>query len=88
MMMLKENMMKKDFLILQMDHFGTLMVYILTEKDMINMGDIMMIIKSTYQGKDGMKQIIVIKMRLMMIIMMNMEVIMMIMLMMDLINLI
>ena len=72
-------MMKMDFLIHQMGHFGTQMEFILIKKDMINMEDIMMIKpRNMYLEKDGMKLIIVTKMKLMMIIMMNLEVIMMI----------
>jgi len=68
--MLKVGMMIKVFLILQMVHFGILMVYILIKKDMINMVDIMMKIKNMYQVKDGMRRIIVIRMNIKIIIMM------------------
>ena len=54
--------MMKVFLQYQMDLFGIQMVYILIEKDMINMVVIMMIMMNMSLEKDGMKKIIVIKM--------------------------
>ena len=83
-------MIKNDFLILPMVLFGTLMVFTSIEKDMTNMGDIMMTKpKNIYQEKDGIMLIIAIKMNIMMMIMMmNMEVIMKILRMMVLVILI
>ena len=66
-------MMMKAFLTLLMAPSGTLMEYILTEKDLINTADIMMIMMNMYQEKVGMKKIIVIKMKYMR---MNLQVIM------------
>ena len=55
-------MMTKVFFLPQMAHFGTQMEYILIEKGMINMVDIMMTMMNMYQEKDGTKKIIATKM--------------------------
>ena len=53
--------MMKASLLPQMVPFGTQMEYILTERDMINMEDIMMTMMNMFQEKVGMKKIIAIK---------------------------
>ena len=46
-----------------MVHFGIQIMFILIEKDLTNMGDTIMMKENIYQVKDGIKKIIVMKVK-------------------------